>query len=426
MTVPTGDRLVWNVLHDPPGGLSSATWAENAEMTVSISMSGMRANNAGGGKTHSFNAGLESDLKNVVAPFGIGIDKEMVAISAEVTYWQENPGNTPTASADKSSDSGYDITFSLEKAISTSAEPSSAGRASDIILGGGLELMFTEVVYVNQDASYSDRCCMKGVKDVAWEPSKLTTFVLPVERIMNGIIRLKAQKDQMLQNAGDAAIVTQLTEGDSRHTDDEEKRQEMNTTAYYLDKKIKDWETILQVYHESPDPAAMQKKAETKVIGKLRTIADSVKSINAVQDRASKIAEVDADKEYNKDGGIYHDGGDDALGNGAAGSKYEPGTMLWERLGANDHGPDDVYDWKTDGAGAPANPEVFGGIKTGNVWANGNKDALAAMVLKVTAGDMLIASNQYNGLKTVCNDGTSTCFCLSFSPASSLHAVLRR
>ena len=95
---------------------------------------------------------------------------------------------------------------------------------------------------------------------------------------------------------------------------------------------------------------------------------------------------------------------------------------MWEELGEGDHGPqsgdydlksqgadDTVYSNEYDLAGAPSNPDVLGGIKAGNSWSSGgnsgNADALAAMAKKVTAGDMLVASQHYDGMKAACKEG---------------------
>jgi hypothetical protein len=185
-------------------------------MTVSVSIDGMRANSAGGGKTWSFTGGLEMGSKTEIAPLGVGAEMSLLDVSATATYWQESPNNTPTASADKNAESGYDITFSIEKSITTSAEPGTAGRASDIILGGGLELLFVEVVYVAQkkaDGVAVDGVCLDSTKNLAWEPSKLTTFVLPVEQILNEMIRIKAQQTLLNENSLDVERVAALVEG---------------------------------------------------------------------------------------------------------------------------------------------------------------------------------------------------------------------
>jgi hypothetical protein len=99
---------------------------------------------------------------------------------------------------------GFEISFALSKEITTSDDPFQAGRASDIIVGGGVELQFTEVFVVDQrtdwDCMYADpvtetqimmhdgNCqtdlCLFAKKATEWEPAKLTTFVYPVYKIV--------------------------------------------------------------------------------------------------------------------------------------------------------------------------------------------------------------------------------------------------
>jgi hypothetical protein len=106
--------------------------------------------------------------------------------------------------------SGFEISFALSKEITTSDDPFQAGRASDIIVGGGVELQFTEIFVVDQrkvwDCMYpfyyadpvkktpakieihGGKCeqdlCMEAKKSTQWEPAKLTTFVYPVYKIV--------------------------------------------------------------------------------------------------------------------------------------------------------------------------------------------------------------------------------------------------
>jgi hypothetical protein len=49
-------------------------------------------------------------------------------------------------SAEKSSDSHYDFTFEFKYEFSTSTNPRVAGIPSDVIVGGGLDIIVTDVI----------------------------------------------------------------------------------------------------------------------------------------------------------------------------------------------------------------------------------------------------------------------------------------
>jgi hypothetical protein len=78
-TVPTGNRLIFNVLHDPPGGLSTATWEEESSTSFRINIEGFEGNNEATTlfKTEGF--GIDGEAMMEIAPFGMGLD---TAISA--------------------------------------------------------------------------------------------------------------------------------------------------------------------------------------------------------------------------------------------------------------------------------------------------------------------------------------------------------
>jgi hypothetical protein len=78
--------------------------------------------------------------------------------------------------------------MTLSKSISTSGDPGTAGRASDIILGGGLELQFTEIVRVYAVEAFElagNGLCIESVKDLTWEPAKLTVSIYSSKYIHN-------------------------------------------------------------------------------------------------------------------------------------------------------------------------------------------------------------------------------------------------
>jgi hypothetical protein len=167
VTVPTGNRLVYNVLHDPPGsqycampaiyehhtqvrslslslslvgGLSTATWAEGTELSIHLTLDGHYARSWGSGISHGAGLGIATGIEASIAPFGLGVTTLAIDGELEVTAGWDDPGNTPTDAGGGGRSNGFEISFTLSKEITTSDDPSTAGRASDIIVGGGVEL----------------------------------------------------------------------------------------------------------------------------------------------------------------------------------------------------------------------------------------------------------------------------------------------
>jgi hypothetical protein len=88
-------------------------------------------------------AGFQTQTTALVAPFGIGAATEMVGVDAGTAG---HYGHHFTVSASRASNSHYEYSFNFEYDFSTSSDPFIAGSASDVIIGGGVDLVVNEAI----------------------------------------------------------------------------------------------------------------------------------------------------------------------------------------------------------------------------------------------------------------------------------------
>jgi len=141
--VASNPDLIFLVLRDPPGGASSTTIA--AGTTIDFGMS------IDGGHTYDSNidftavAGLSytSDTNTIVAPLGFGVMTTALKVNVGANA---NYGHHFQVSSTRASSSHYEYSFFFEYDFSTSQDPYIAGHPSDVIIGGGVDLIVNEAI----------------------------------------------------------------------------------------------------------------------------------------------------------------------------------------------------------------------------------------------------------------------------------------
>jgi hypothetical protein len=108
-----------------------------------MSLAGAKTYTAATDIDTKLSVGFESESKTLVAPFGIGMQTEMVDVDIGVTG---HYGHHFSVSASRASDSHYEYSFNFEYDFSTSSDPFIAGAASDVIIGGGVDLVVNEAI----------------------------------------------------------------------------------------------------------------------------------------------------------------------------------------------------------------------------------------------------------------------------------------
>ena len=91
----------------------------------------------------SLSAGANAESRLTVAPLGFGAEYNLLGADAGITLGK---GKHFSTSATRASDSHYQYSFNFEYDFSTSSDPFIAGAASDVIIGGGVDLVVNEAI----------------------------------------------------------------------------------------------------------------------------------------------------------------------------------------------------------------------------------------------------------------------------------------
>ena len=179
-TVPL-EGLVYTTVHDPPGGNSYAELMLGTEVSMSIALSNEQA--ASVSRSFAAGGGVAAEVKNSVG-FAIGymglatFDFEFPLFSINFDGFHSETG--PEFSVSESSSSGWDLTATLSRVIRTSTDVAIPGRSGDVVLGGGVEVVYK--MSDTLDISVDDYCL--HVSDaVTWLPRKPTSYVFIVHTV---------------------------------------------------------------------------------------------------------------------------------------------------------------------------------------------------------------------------------------------------
>ena len=87
--------------------------------------------------------GYDNTVNKVLAPMGFGVMDTLMTIDVGLSL---HYGHHFTVSASRASNSHYEYSFNFEYDFSTSSDPFIAGSASDVIVGGGVDLVVNEAI----------------------------------------------------------------------------------------------------------------------------------------------------------------------------------------------------------------------------------------------------------------------------------------
>lgn len=142
--VTTDPTLIFLILRDPPGGASHTTIEAGSTFTTGITIQGMKTFE----QDLHFDVELGADIDDsqllITAPLGIG--------SAEsLGHEGSNLGAkgsliAPDITATRISETHYSYAFKFSYDFSTSDDPYIAGHPSDIIVGGGIDVIVSEAL----------------------------------------------------------------------------------------------------------------------------------------------------------------------------------------------------------------------------------------------------------------------------------------
>jgi hypothetical protein len=120
------------VLRDPPGGASSASIVQGTSATFDIGIDGI----------YTYHADDVSDMDTqIISSYQDGAKIQGVANKKTTIHSYD---------VERISHTHYAYTFNFHSTISTSLDPNIAGHASDVIVGGGVNLIANEALIGNQ------------------------------------------------------------------------------------------------------------------------------------------------------------------------------------------------------------------------------------------------------------------------------------
>ena len=140
--VASDPTLIFFVLRDPPGGSSSASLTSGTSIDFSMSIENMHAYDGSLSSHSSYSGGLNGNTKMF---FGLGAGTILEGFSAHGTV-NNGGGKKQSVSTSRDSSTSYQYSISFDYTFSTSMDPFTAGHASDIIVGGGVDLVVSEAI----------------------------------------------------------------------------------------------------------------------------------------------------------------------------------------------------------------------------------------------------------------------------------------
>ena len=244
-TVPL-DGLVYTVVHDPPGGNSYAELTTGSIVRMEWSLTDTRSMSATSALTMQYAAAGELDAE-IGANLGYTVEttKEGVStVNVNNLLKIEVELDGPTFSAASHATNGWDAELTMDRAIRTSEDPSIPGRPGDVILGGGIELVYKVVDRLDLTASQKrtgqteqrDVKCLQVQVEIVWLPRRPTTYAMSLFAIESFVLpNLKFLR---------ATMASMLASGKEVEADDSSKPMDV-TWNDYLTSKIKSWERTL-------------------------------------------------------------------------------------------------------------------------------------------------------------------------------------
>ena len=241
--------LVYTVVHDPPGGNSLASIRQGTNIDLELAIETTRALSAdkdtsgsigidvaGGVEIPGVSAG--SAYGNVVLEFEDDGEDSPGALAFETEHSGVFENTGPSVEISASTDNGWDFHFTLDRTVSSSADPALPGRPGDSILGGGFE-----IVYLRVDTVDIRENCLKVIEEVQWLPRKPTSYLVSVFHIeykllpeLRGLIATADDKDSI------------MTDGEMG---DKSNDQVKGIWKHRLQTSIQDWQRTLE--WSSPD-----------------------------------------------------------------------------------------------------------------------------------------------------------------------------
>jgi hypothetical protein len=135
--------LIFMVLRDPPGGASYSTIAAGSTIDFALEVEGGHTYDGTIDLNLDGEVGFEAEIDTTTAPLGFGASVK--AVDTNTDYFIHY-GHHFSASSTRASNTHYEYSFYFEYDFSTSQDPNIAGHPSDVIIGGGVDLIVNEAI----------------------------------------------------------------------------------------------------------------------------------------------------------------------------------------------------------------------------------------------------------------------------------------
>jgi hypothetical protein len=249
-TVPI-DGLVYTVVHDPPGGKSYSELQVGSAIALSMETTRSRTASIGGKEAAPAAGKFERSLD---LSFGVNlgytvegtIETSLEVFRAEGDFTAESSG--PDFSVTGTNSAGWDMFTTLDRVIRSSEDPSIPGRAGDVILGGGVELVYkiSDVLDIVDSAVTGNKPCLYVSAAIVWLPRKPTSYVFSVHSIESQIMPnlqylLSVVREGKIAEDGSKMQYVKACEGEKCT-----KKEQVAAWTSYLVDRLDAWKRTLQ------------------------------------------------------------------------------------------------------------------------------------------------------------------------------------
>ena len=142
--VTTDPTLIFLILRDPPGGTSQTTISAGSTFSTGITIDGMKTFD----QDLHFNVELAGKAKaqqlGIEAPLGFGVGENIGDEGGKIGG--QGSLIAPDVVVTRASETHYSYAFTFSYDFSTSDGAFSAGHPSDVIVGGGIDIIVSEAV----------------------------------------------------------------------------------------------------------------------------------------------------------------------------------------------------------------------------------------------------------------------------------------
>ena len=253
-TVPL-EGLVYTVVHDPPGGLSYAELSTGSQIGLQFDLVGKRM--ASEGKGGASKKQLPEIDKSVDVGFNAGwiaegsLSTDLHLISSKGEFKTKTDG--PTMRITSKEDKGWSLETTTERTIRSSKDAGTPGRAGDVILGGGIELVYkiSDILDVVNDVRTLKKPCLYVYGEITWLPRKPTSYIMSVASIETQVMPNLYYLRTLVQEGGIEADGSEMfydcaSGATSKEMTKCTKEDQIEAWMQYLDNKIDLWRRTLE------------------------------------------------------------------------------------------------------------------------------------------------------------------------------------